>query len=46
MGLILSKCQDQGQVKEGHQIKMLHEFRATHVLGVIWDAEFDADINF
>ena len=50
MGLILSKGQGPGQVKYGHQIKMLHVSRATHGswLGswVIWDAEFDGDIHF
>ena len=27
-------------------MKMLHECRATHVLLVIWYAEFDGDIDF
>ena len=36
----------QGQVKQGHQINMLHECRATHVLLVIWDVSFDSDIHF
>ena len=44
MGLTLRKGQGQGQVKLGHQIKMLHECCATHVVWVIWEAEFDGDI--
>ena len=44
MGLTLRKGQGQGQVNLGHHIKMLHECRATRVLWVIWDAEFDGDI--
>ena len=46
MGLIVSKGQGQGQVKQGHQMKMLHVCRAKHVLGVIWNAECDGDIHF
>ena len=46
MDPILSKGQGQGQVKEGHQIKILFKHRATHVLWTIWDAEFDGDIHF
>ena len=42
MGRTLSK--GQGQVKYGHQKKILHECRATHVVCDIWDAEFDVDI--
>ena len=33
MGLILSAGQGQGQAKQSHQIKMLHVYRATHILG-------------
>ena len=44
MGLILS--QRQGQIKLGHQVKMLRECRTAYVLWVIWDAEFDDDIYF
>ena len=36
----------QGQAKYCHQIQMLHEYCAIHVLGVIWDREFDGDGNF
>ena len=39
----LSKGQRQGQLKKVHQMKMLHENRATHA--VILDAEFDGDIH-
>ena len=46
MDLILSKGQDQGQVKYGHEVKMLFRYLATHVLWVIWDAEFDGGIHF
>ena len=46
MGLILSKAQGQGQLKQGHQMKMLHKCGATHVLWVIWDAEFNGGIPF
>ena len=38
MGDILSNGQGQCQVKSGHQMEMLHECPATHVLWVIWDA--------
>ena len=46
MGLIVGKGQGQGQVKQGHQMKMLHVCRATHVLLVIWNAEYDGGIHF
>ena len=42
-GLILSK--GQGQVKQGHQMKMLHERRVTHVLWATWDIAFDGGIH-
>ena len=42
---MLSKGQVQGQFK-CHQMRTLNECRATHVLLVIWDAEFDGDIHF
>ena len=44
MDLMLSK--GQGQVKWGHQMKMLHECDATHVLWVIWDAELMVALVF
>ena len=44
--LILSKGQVQGQFKLGQQTKMLFKCRATHVLRVTLDAEFDRDIRF
>ena len=43
---MLSKSQSQGKVKYGHQMKMVFEYRATHVLWVISEAEFDGDIRF
>ena len=46
MGLILSKGQDQCQVKSGHQIKMLHECRAAQVLSDIWELQFNGSIYF
>ena len=44
IGLTLSK--GQGQVKHGHQMKMLRECRTAHVLWVIWDVEFTGGITF
>ena len=44
MGLIMSKGQGQSQVALGHQMKMLHECRATLVFWIIWDVEFDGGI--
>ena len=41
--LVVSKGQGQGQVKKGHQMKMLHDCHVTHVLRVIWD---DGGIHF
>ena len=41
MRLIFSKGQCQAQVKQGHEMKMLHEYRAALVLWVIWEVEFD-----
>ena len=46
MSLILRKCQGQGQAKQGHQMKMSHEYRAINVWCVIWIVEFDGDIHF
>ena len=46
MGLIVSKGQGQGQVRQGHQMEMLYDYRATHVLRVIWDAECDGGVRF
>ena len=44
MGFIVSK--GQGQVKWGHQMEMLHVCRATHVLWVICNEEYDGGIYF
>ena len=41
MGSLVSKGQGHGQVKLGHQMKMLHDYRETHILWVIWDAKYD-----
>ena len=48
MGLILStrKGQGQGQIKHGHEMNMLQECHATHVLWVIWEVEFDDGVHF
>ena len=46
MDLIISIVQGEGQVKYGHQIQMLLKCRATLVLWVILDAEFDGDTHF
>ena len=46
MGFMVSKGQGQVQVKLGHQMKMLNDCRATHVLWVIMDAEYDGGISF
>ena len=35
----------QGEDKEVHRMEMLHKYRATHVLWVVWDVEFDGDID-
>ena len=42
--LVLSK--GQGQVKKGHQMKILDDSRAIRVLLVTWDKECDDDIHF
>ena len=46
MCLIPSKGQDQCQVKSGHQMKMLHECRAAHVLSDTWELQFNGGIYF
>ena len=46
MRIILSEGQGQCQVKSDHQMKMLHECRAAHVLSVIWELQFNGDIYF
>ena len=46
MGLELNKGQGQDQAKEGHQMKMLHERRATHVSSVIRYVGFEGGITF
>ena len=44
MDLGLSKCL--GQVKLCHQMKMLHECRATQLLCVTWEEQFNDGIHF
>ena len=44
MRLILTKGHD--QAKYGFEMKMLHRFRATHVLWVMQHVEFDGGIHF
>ena len=39
---LLSKDQGQGQVKSGHEIKMLHDCRST----LVWGIEIDGYIHF
>ena len=46
MSFTLSKDQGQGQVMQGHQIKMLHECRATDVLWFIWEVELVGGSHF
>ena len=43
---MLSKGQGQCQVKSGHQMKMMHECRAAHVLSDIWELQFNGGIYF
>ena len=44
MTILLGK--GQGQVKQCHQMKMLHESRATYDLWVIWNLEYNDSIHF
>ena len=46
MDPLFSKGQCQGQVKYGHQVKMLHRYSVTNVFTVVWDVIFDGDIHF
>ena len=41
MGLILVEVK-----VRSNKVKMMHEYRATHVLCVIFDAEFDGNNHF